>query len=286
MRLLKDDELVGYVSGTKPLITGVQQPANWYGDDSPIQPSSIDLHIGDIFLPGVKKDDPGGVLRPKTEHILGPGRTAVVLTQEEFQLPGHIAGIGFPPSHVSFQGILMTNPGHVDPGYAGPMRFTVINMGSQDYILRRGDEIVTMLLIELSGSAQRDWLVRHNGNPAGLPSQDDIDRLSADFLDVDRRAAHISQRTVRDAELDIKIRQWRAPIITAIIALLATTLGGYFTWARPAWTELAEVKKEIAVVKASLVLTGMKSRLDEMERLLQTTRQAPQPASGSQGTQP
>jgi len=153
VRLLKDDELVGYVSGTKPLITGVPQPANWYGDDSPIQPSSIDLHIGDIFLPGVKKDDPGGVFRPKTEHILGPGRTAVVLTQEEFQLPGDIAGIGFPPSHVSFQGILMTNPGHVDPGYAGPMRFTVINMGSQDYILRRGDEIVTMLLIELSGSA-------------------------------------------------------------------------------------------------------------------------------------
>jgi dCTP deaminase len=286
VRLLKDDELVSHVGGTAPLITGVPQPADWYSNDSPIQPSLIDLHIGDIFLPGVKRHDPGGVLRPKTEHILGPGRTAVVLTQEEFQLPGHIAGIGFPPSHVSFQGILMTNPGHVDPGYASRMRFTVINMGSQDYILRQGDEIVTMLLIELSGPAQRDWLLRHGGNPAGLPSQDDIDRLSADFLDVDRRAAQISQRTVRDAELDIKIRQWRAPIITAIIALLATTLGGYFTWARPAWTALAEAKKEIAVVKASLELTGVKSRLDEMERLLQTTRQAPQPASSSQGTQP
>ena len=71
----------------------------------------------------------------------------------------------------------MTNPGHVDPGYAGPMRFSVINMGSQDYILRQGDEIVTMFLIELSGSAQRDWLMRHGGNPAGLPSQDDIFQL-------------------------------------------------------------------------------------------------------------
>lgn len=286
MRLLKDDELVGHVRGTTPLITGVQEPADWYSNDSPIQPSSIDLHIGDIFLPGVKSNDPGGVLRPKAEHVLRSGRTAAVLTQEVFRLPGHIAGIGFPPSHVSFQGILMTNPGHVDPGYAGPMRFTVINMGSHDYILRQGDEIVTMLLIELSGSAQRGWLMRHGGNPAGPPTQDDIDRLSADFLDVDRRAAQISQRTVRDAELDIKIRQWRAPIISASLALLATILGAYFTWARPAWTELAEVKREVAVLKASLELAGMKSRLDEMERLLQTTRQAPQPPGGSQGTQP
>jgi dCTP deaminase len=81
----------------------------------------------------------------------------------------------------------MTNSGHVDPGYAGPMRFTVINMGSQDYILGQGDEIMAMLLIELSSSAHRDWLMRHGGNPAGPPTQDDSDRLSADFLDIDRR---------------------------------------------------------------------------------------------------
>ena len=153
----------------------------------------------------------------------------------------------------------MTNPGHVDPGYAGRMRFTVINMGSQDYILRQGDEIVTMLLIELSGSAQRDWLMRHGGNPAGPPTQNDIDRLSADFLDVDKRAAEISQRTVHEAELNIKIRQWSAPIISALLVLLGTILGAYFTWARPAWTELDEVKRDVAVLKVGLDLAGMKA---------------------------
>jgi hypothetical protein len=50
VRLLKDDELVSHVSGATPLITGVQQPANWYSNNSPAQPSSLDLHIGDIFL--------------------------------------------------------------------------------------------------------------------------------------------------------------------------------------------------------------------------------------------
>jgi deoxycytidine triphosphate deaminase len=126
MRLLTDDELVVQVTGSRPIVVGVYPQADWYSKDSPVQPSSIDLHIGSIYLPGVDSNAPGGVPRPKTEHILKPGRTAVVLTREEFKLPGHIAGIGFPPSHISFQGILMTNPGHVDPGYSGPMRFTVI----------------------------------------------------------------------------------------------------------------------------------------------------------------
>lgn len=292
MRLLKDDELVGHVLGTTPLITGVQQPADWYSNDSPIQPSSIDLHIGDIFLPGVKRDDPGGVLRPKTEHILRPGRTAVVLTQEEFRLPGHIAGIGFPPSHVSFQGILMTNPGHVDPGYAGRMRFTVINMGSQDYILRQGDEVVTMLLIELSSSAQRHWLMRHGGNPAGPPTQEDIDRLSADFLDVDRRVTDIAERVsseaVRRAELEVKNFSSKLTFYGVIGgAAIAGLFGVWTTLVKPAWQDpLDEVRREIAVLKTSLELTGVKNKLDEMERLLRSTRQAPPPAGGSQGTQP
>lgn len=103
----------------------------------------------------------------------------------------------------------------MDSGYIGRMRFTVIDMGSQDYIPGKGDAIVTMLLFALPSSAQQDWLQRRGGRPAGPPTQDDLDRLSADFLDVDKRAREIAQREVRDAELDIKNRQSRASIITA-----------------------------------------------------------------------
>ena len=186
----------------------------------------------------------------------------------------------------------MTNSGHVDPGYAGRMRFTVINMGSQDYILRQGDEIVTMLLIELSGSAQRDWLMRHGGNPAGPPTQDDIDRLSADFLDVDRRATGISERisneAVRKAELEVKNFSSKLAFYGGIdVALIAGLFTSWTTLAKPAWQDpVDEVKRGLAVLKTSLELATLKNRLDEMERLLQTIRQAPQPASDSQGVQP
>jgi dCTP deaminase len=286
VRLLTDGELVAYVTASSPIVEGMDPQVDWYSNGSPIQSSSIDLHIGKIYLPGVQKKTPGTVSKPKKEHILRPGRTAVIITREEFRLPSHIAGFGFPPSHVSFQGILMTNPGHVDPGYAGPMRFTVINMGSQDYILSEGKEVVTMLLFELSQPCHRDWLQRHSGHAAALPSQDDIDKLSADFLDVDRRATEISQKTVHDAELSIKIRQWRAPIIVALVALLGTILTAYFTWAKPAWKELDEAKREIAVLKATIDVGNMKTRLDELERLIKNTSQPPQPTGGSQKGQP
>ena len=43
------------------------------------------------------------------------------------------------------------------------MRFTIINMGKTDFVLRRGDPIVTLLFMKLTQSVQKDWLVRHHG---------------------------------------------------------------------------------------------------------------------------
>ena len=113
MNLLKDDELLPHITGANPIALGLPTPANWYSVDSPVQPSSIDLRIGEIFLPGVRGKAPGGASNPLSGHILKSGQTAVVITLEELRMPGNLAGIGFPPSHVSFKGILMTNPGHI-----------------------------------------------------------------------------------------------------------------------------------------------------------------------------
>jgi hypothetical protein len=190
-------------------------------------------------------------------------------------------------------------------------------MGSQDYPLKRDDEIVTMLLIELSRSARQHWLRRRGDTPAGLPSQDDLDRLSADFLDVDRRATEISDKisskAVRKAELEVKNWSSKLTLFGVIGAALLTGFFGLWnTLAKPAWQDplnevkkeiavlktslelakpswqdpLNEVKREIAVLKTSLELAGVKSKVEEIDRHLQDLRRAPQPASGSQGTQP
>src|SRR5882762_7390489 len=155
MSLLRDHDLIGNITGKAETryFEGVELPADPYSKESPVQASSIDLHIGDIFLPGTKKDQVGGVENPKSGYWLQTGETAVVTTKETLDFPGNIAGFGFPPSRVSFKGLLMTNPGHVDPGYNGVMRFTVINMAKEAYHLAQGDRIVRLLLFRMTNEA-------------------------------------------------------------------------------------------------------------------------------------
>src|SRR6266481_1005052 len=90
------------------------------------------------------------------KHNTSSNRATPLLSREELKMPDNFLDIGFPPSKVSVQGILMTNPGQVDPGYEGRLRFTVINMGSQDFVLREGDVIVSLILMELKNASQSD----------------------------------------------------------------------------------------------------------------------------------
>jgi dCTP deaminase len=142
--ILTDGELQKLVERQNyPLLTDYDPPADWKDKGSLVQPCSLDLHIGDIFQPGVKADKAGSAGNPKTELVLKTGQTAIISTKESIHLPGDYAAFGFPPSHVSSRALLMTNPGHIDPGYSGKLQFTVINMGRESYVLRRKDLIVT-----------------------------------------------------------------------------------------------------------------------------------------------
>ena len=89
------------------------------------------------------------------------GQTAVISTLETIDFPDNIAGIGFPPSHLSIRGLLITNPGHVDPGYKGKMTFTVINMAKDPIaLIPEKMEIVTLLLFELDSNVKSGFTAR------------------------------------------------------------------------------------------------------------------------------
>ncbi len=214
MELLTDTDLLGFVRSGH--VDNVEEPKDWFGKDSPVQPSSLDLRIGEIFLPGVSDNDFGGADHPEHEHTLKTGETAVVTTLESLSFPSQYAGVGFPPSHISVRGLLMTNPGHVDPGYVGKMRFTVINMGRAGYFLKRGDPIVTLLIFKLPSAPHADWIKR-NAKPAENPTRWQISRLSRDFVNLDSRARKISRGAVA----------W-ATVFSVVLVTIVTILGYWF----------------------------------------------------------
>ena len=239
MSILRDEDIYKLIKEDNKLISsGLPEKEVTFEDkSSPIQPSSLDLRVGDIFVP---PEDPGRrYVRPASpnKHIIKPGETVVVTTQEVLDLPEDIAAIGFPPSNMAVNGLLMTNPGHIDPGYKGRMHLTMINMGRQEYGLRRGDPVVTLLFFRLDEKVASDYQSRLSNAKVRTSSLEERKRildvlrnLAPDFMNFKSRAGEIAQQRaqteVKKAEHSLNLLK----IWSAIIGALVTIAIGYWNF--------------------------------------------------------
>jgi deoxycytidine triphosphate deaminase len=187
VRLLVDHEIIAALQQQDAIARGLPTPLNVsHTRASQVQAASLNFTIGEIFVPGTKSDDLGGCNNPRTTFELPQGHTAVIRTRESIHLSPQRAGIAFPPAHQSLKGLLMTNPGHIDPGYNGPLHCTVIDMAHSNFHLERGDPIMRILLFELpaGGVPNAPYYIRAQLAPNGVgpsPITDELlDRLSVD----------------------------------------------------------------------------------------------------------
>jgi dCTP deaminase len=245
MSLLRDVDLVQELSVIPPFIEDLPNLPKelLYSSSSPIQPSSIDLRVGEILVPGILKTDPASTVATG-EFILGAGNTAIVKTAETLNLPKNMAAIGFPPSHISIKGLLMTNPGHVDPGYKGKLHLTVINMSRTSITLRRGDPILTVVFYKLDGDCKVGYEERKIGHISTAIS---ASLLSPDFLDITKRAQAIADKAVTRSAV------W-AGVIAALVTIISVAIPYFF-----------DTRKDIAVLEES------SKRLQEDNHSLQET---------------
>ncbi len=220
--LLGGREIRALLSGPDPLIAPIGDTGD--GKNSQVQPSSLDLRIGKIFLPEAKARRGGSLKYPYSNYALKPGETAVIQSTETVNMPADIAGFGFPPASVSSDGILMTNPGHVDPGFRGPLRFTVINMGREDFLLQAESPIVTLLLFRLPKPVEKGWSERRGGASGEGATDEMLRRLSADFVDFKRRAEEIATTRVRRSGFGLVL----ATFVVTVLALVGTIFPTYF----------------------------------------------------------
>ncbi|AXI45845.1 hypothetical protein C1J03_07245 [Sulfitobacter sp. SK012] len=155
----------------------------------PIQASSLDLSVGEIYFPTSKKMDEEHTLRGETGYRLAAGDSIVIETLEELSLKENISGICFPPARLARDGLLMTNPGHIDPGFSGKLTFTLINFGREECSLRKGDPISTFLFFDLGPGAQvpyNERLPKTEPKSGKIPRI--LNKLSPDFANFSERA--------------------------------------------------------------------------------------------------
>jgi dCTP deaminase len=259
MALLTDDDLHTALTANPNYISGLDI-TNWQSKDSSIQPCSVDLHIGQMFLPGEADKTSPGTLKARKEVTLATGQTAVIVTSEVLNFPSDWAAYGFPPSHVSSHGLLMTNPGHIDPGYRGNLRFTVINMSAEPFPLRAGDGIVTLLIHKLTSSVGCDYGQRTGGGIVGTPGWDEVNRLSKDFVNVEKRAKKIAN----DAGI-----KWTA--VVTVIAAFATTIATLIL-GQIRDSSINDLKAKVLVLEERINVMKIDGRLSDLEKKLSATK--------------
>lgn len=198
--------------GAKPSLSDAIPPG-----DERIKRASLDLTIGKIFLPETPPGNLGGINNPRQKTPLSQGQTALIETAELVRLPIDIVAVGFPPASVTINGLLMTNPGLVDPGYEGPLHCTVINMGQKAYQLKAGDRIMRLVLYRLSGTPAGSLRVVS----AGI-NEETLDVLCQDFMSIQKNV-----KSQVDAQIQ-KTAVWTT-IIVGVVALIFSTGGTFFT---------------------------------------------------------
>lgn len=240
---LTDEGIDALLGGTNV----VQPPPDRLGKDpnpeSLIQPASLDLTIGGIYVPGARLGKPGSDHHPLTQLALRPGHTAVIETAQTLHLPPKVCAIGFPPSHVSSTGILMTNPGHVDPGYQGTLTFTVINMGRRQYHLKQGAGIVTLLLFQLDKEPRFPYDKLYQPQSGSKVTWEMLYALSEDFVSVEKRAAKIA----RQQAIRVGVGASLATIIVGLV-----TVVGYYSTVTSLSARVDDLQKQVVSLQVSL----------------------------------
>ena len=255
MNLLEDRRLKTLIAQGH-LLTGLSDP------DKQVKGCSVDLTIGEIYVPGCGEGTLGSVGSPRRELALLQGQTAVVRTTEALALLADQAGIAFPAATVSLKGLLMTNPGHVDPGYGGHLHVTVINMGKEPYVLRQGERLLRLLILQLEKNVERPFQPR----PTGPIDDELLARLSHDFVNVEARAADAARRAVDNADSRARMLQIVIPVVTALLGIAGT----WYATSEKTQDRLAQIEARIPdkiqerLSKAE-ALVPIVSRLDGLE---------------------
>jgi hypothetical protein len=154
----------------------------------------------------------------------------------------------------------MTNPGHIDPGYHGNLRFTVINMSAQLFPLRTGDAIVTLLIDKLAKPVTNNFQQRTGPCAVKGPGWDEVNLLAKDFVNVEERAKKIAN----DAGI-----KWTL-IISAfgtIATLIATLIIGHVHN-----SDVDDLKAKIGVLEERINNVKLDDRLSDLEKKFAATK--------------
>jgi dCTP deaminase len=93
-------------------------------------------------------------LKEKEALVVPTGQFAILLTEERVKIPDDAIGFISMRFKVKKQGLVNVSGFHVDPGFAGRLKFSVYNAGPGDITITRGDRIFMLWLADLDETCE------------------------------------------------------------------------------------------------------------------------------------
>jgi deoxycytidine triphosphate deaminase len=217
MSLLSNTELAKYIFERNEIIIP-SEDGDRHFDRQLLQPASIDITVGEIFIPPKADDDRKEVISFTNHFTLEVGSAVLIRSEQKFKLPSGLGGFVFPKNgHFALKGILITNFGHIDPGFEGHLKFTVINMGRETFDLEAGLQIASVVLFDLSSPANPPWQPRHDADDYVGQAR----RLPRVFMDFENTANRVARDQVR--------AEWRTKerlsfVVNLVASIMATVV--------------------------------------------------------------
>lgn len=187
-----------------------------------VQAASYDLAIGTIFRGGQIIN--GQHVRANDPIEIAPGEVVTMLTREELHLPSDICGTAYAMNGQSSEGLLVLNPGHVDPGYKGPLTVVAVNLRKVPLALQLGDAIFTVVFNRLGQHANPPY------QRAALPLRE-VERRANKKV-VEKSIGSLAQlMSITETDINALIRRhWISWVVmsTSVIAAVASVIAAIF----------------------------------------------------------
>lgn len=181
-----------------------------------IEACSYDLRIGTVFKDGQAISSSASGLQ---SFVLRPGEMLSMFTLEDISLPDNICATVFPINSQSSKGLLVLNPGHIDPGYKGPISVRVLNISKQDMLIKHEEPIFTIVFDELLSATTKPYI---NSNSSRA-------KLEKDFAEKDINLSPgslkkiVGEPNVLEIEKIVRTHwmSWSVFILTLLAAIFA-----------------------------------------------------------------
>jgi deoxycytidine triphosphate deaminase len=115
-----------------------------------LQACSYDMRIGTVFKDGQIINTSSS--QSNTQFVVKPGEIISIFTWEDIELPDDVMATAFAINSQSSRGLLVLNPGHIDPGFKGCLTVKAFNMRKAPLTITRGMPIFTVVFQQLPKS--------------------------------------------------------------------------------------------------------------------------------------